>query len=97
MALGNFLNNGQVQAITVDAAQADSQDTLLLEIAVDDASRTVTCLENHPPRPPLDPTNVSSASESSHDVRVVEFDFTGDGVDDAIVFSRAIGMAANGR
>ena len=40
------------------------------------------------PRPPLDPTNVSSASESSHDVRVVEFDFTGDGVDDAIVFSR---------
>ena len=40
------------------------------------------------PNQPLDPTNVSSASESSHDVRVVEFDFTMDGVDDAIVFSR---------
>ena len=89
VALGNFLNNGQVQAITVDAAQANSQDTLLLEIAVDDASRTVTLSRKAIlPRPPLDPTNVSSASESSHDVRVVEFDFTGDGVDDAIVFSR---------
>ena len=78
-----------MQAVAVDTAQANSQDTLLLGITVNEASRTVTLSKLAIlPRPPLDPTNVSSSNESSHDVRVVEFDFTGDDVDDAIVFSR---------
>ena len=87
-----------MQAITADAAQANSKDTLFLEIAVDDASRTLTLSRKATfPSPPLDPTEVSSASESSHDVRVVEFDFTGTVSMTPSCSVEAIGMAANGR
>ena len=90
VALGNFLNNGQIQAITVDAAGSNSQDTYLLEISIDESMRTVSLSKKATlPHPPLDPKTVSSTYELSHDVRVVDFDFTADGVDDAIVFSRA--------
>ena len=96
VALGDFLNNGQVQAVEVDAGVVgnDVADTVLFEIFVNDADQTVE-LKNPItlPAPLLEGDafdNVLSFSgQRSHDVRVEALDFNNDGLLDVIVFSRS--------
>lgn len=93
IALGDFLNNGQVQAVVVDSA-ASNGGTSLFAIAVDENVQTVSLeLIGVLPDPIINTSEFDSiltqSIPRSHDVRVEAIDFSNDGLLDVVVFSRA--------
>jgi hypothetical protein len=97
IALGDFLGNGNVQAVLVDAdGQVDGRsginDTALYEIVVDSVNVNVNLNRLAAlPQPTL--RAVENGVNSSHDIRVRSVDFDGDGRLDVVVFSYLFGGA----
>lgn len=91
LTLGDFLGDGSVQAIFVDAdGQGDGtsgpNDTALYRIGVDDAAHRVNLTRLAAlPRPRL--AAAEDATHSSHDIRARAVDFDSDGRLDVVVFS----------
>ena len=88
IAIADFLGDGTVSAIVVDGAPFGINDTALVSINQDTDGNLYTDYISSLPAPRLEQSNTSTF-DNSHDVRVVAFDFTRDGLMDAIVFSRA--------
>ena len=95
VSLADFLNNGQVQAVVVDAGVVGTNvaDTVLFDVAIDDGAQTVTLTNLATlPSPLLEDSAFDEVfkmnAEHSHDVRVEALDFNSDGLMDVIVFSR---------
>jgi hypothetical protein len=93
VALADFLNNGEVQAVVVDGA-APNGGTSLFSISVDDVNNTVTLEEiTILPEPIMNTAEfddiLNQSIPRSHDVRVEAVDFSNDGLIDVVVFSRA--------
>lgn len=93
VAIGDFLNNGSVQAIIVDGGGQNSNDTVLFELSVNFRAETVILQEiSRLPMPRLEGSQYagyfSGSGEKSHDVRVKALDFNSDGRLDVVVFSR---------
>lgn len=85
LALGDFLGNGQVQAVMVDT-EAGPNDTGLysLNVNASNASLGFTRVAILP-APRL--TALEDATRSSHDIRARSVDFDADGLLDVVVFS----------
>lgn len=93
VALGDFLNNGSVQAVVVDGGGVAVNDTVLFALTVDFGAAVVSLQEiNRLPTPRLEGAEFaeyfSGSDERSHDVRVEALDFNNDGLLDVVVFSR---------
>lgn len=78
IALADFLGNGTVSAITVDSWIDGHSETDFGLFAIDQNFK-VTLFSTLPQ---------SRLGADGHDVRVKAFDFSGDGLSDAVVFSR---------
>lgn len=95
IAAGDFLGNGAIQAIVVDAGASATNDTQLFSLDVQSTSKTVGFnLISSLPGPRLDTIYADPANpNSSHDVRVSAVDFNRDGKLDAIVFGYRYGVS----
>jgi hypothetical protein len=101
VALADFLNNGEVQAVVVDSA-APNGGTSLFSISVADVDNTVTLEEIAIlPEPIMNTAEfddiLNQSSDRSHDVRVEAVDFSNDGLIDVVVFSRAANDPVTGQ
>jgi Ca2+-binding RTX toxin-like protein len=103
VALGNFLGDGSITAVVTDWASAGTQDTVLLKFtAGSNALSLQGQLVSTLPTPYLDRDRPASLTRSwgrdSHDIRALACDFSGDGLDDVIVFGvGGIGSASAGK
>ena len=90
VAVADFLGDGSVTAIKVDAADGNYglNDTQLVELVIGDSvsSKPLSIL----PTPRLEGYDIGMPANqsNSHDIRVVAYDFSGDGLSDALIFSR---------
>ena len=96
IAAGDFLGNGSVQALVVDADGAPS-DTKLYALDIQVANKIVAfSLNSSIPGPRLDNRFADASSpNSSHDIRARAVDFNRDGRLDVVVFSYRIGASSN--
>jgi Ca2+-binding RTX toxin-like protein len=92
VAVSDFLGDGTYQAVFVDRGTGTSSDTALFRLGLNSLNKTASAtLVSILPRPILE--GALGGTIGSHDVRVRAFDFSLDGLDDVLVFSRA---ASNG-
>ena len=87
VAVGDFLGDGTISAITVDS-YAVSNDTMLLKIHLSNGSKSAYLEEIRPLVTPL-LENQNTNNEESHDVRVLAVDFNADGYLDVVIYSRS--------
>lgn len=90
VALGDFLGDGSISMVLVDHIAAQGRDTALYRFQVSGHQYTLEFVSALPvARLDLPQFGVSSDPwGQSHDVRARGFDFSGDGLLDALVFSR---------
>ena len=87
LALGDFLGNGTVSAIYVDAG-SKMQDTFLFRLDINSSNKTIGFTKVATlPGPRLAVLGLETATASSHDIRARPVDFNGDGLLDVVVFS----------
>jgi hypothetical protein len=89
LAVDDFLGNGTLSMIVGDSSTGYKNDIVLLNINSYNNSQLYTTHISTLPTPKLETFSTRDGHNNSHDVRIVPFDFTGDGLKDAIVFSRA--------
>lgn len=96
-ALGDFLNNGEIQVVVVDTGisgtDSSSSDTVLFELVIDEDSQTVDIKKYSVLSVPLLEKDsfdnlLDMSGPRSHDIRVEALDFNSDGLLDVVVFSR---------
>lgn len=96
---GDFLNNGAIQVIVLDADANDpKKDTQLLSLKLDADKRTVSYnVISYLPGPRLDTLYPDANSKnSSHDIRAVAIDFDSDGKLDVITSGYRFGAGDKG-
>jgi Ca2+-binding RTX toxin-like protein len=87
LALGDFLGNGTISAIYVDAGSGTT-DTFLYRIDVNASSQSIGLQKIATlPGPRLAALGLDTSTASSHDIRARSIDFNGDGLLDVLVFS----------
>ena len=88
LALGDFLNNGQIQVIFVDAGSG-ANDTYLYSIGFEPTETFISYeLVSMLPGPRLE---TMSPASPSHDIRAIPYDFSDDGKLDVILFGYFFG------
>lgn len=96
---GDFLNNGKIQAIVLDADANDpKKDTQLLSLSLDLDKKSISySLISYLPGPRLDILYPEvNSKNSSHDIRAVAVDFNNDGKLDVVTFGYRFGAADTG-
>lgn len=87
LALGDFLGDGTVTAIFVDAGSG-SQDTFLYRFDINQQNNIIGLQKiSTLPGPRLATLGLETATASSHDIRARPMDFNSDGLLDVVVFS----------
>lgn len=87
LALGDFLGDGTITAIFIDAGSG-SQDTFLYRFEVNQQNQIVGLQKIATlPGPRLAALGLETSTASSHDIRARPMDFNGDGLQDVVVFS----------
>jgi hypothetical protein len=87
LALGDFLGNGTISAIYVDAGSG-SVDTFLYRIDINSSNQSIGLQKIATlPGPRLVTLGLETNTASSHDIRARPIDFNGDGLLDVLVFS----------
>ena len=87
LALGDFLGDGTVTAIFVDAGSG-SQDTFLYRFEIDQQNQIVGLQKIATlPGPRLATLGLETSTASSHDIRARAMDFNSDGLQDVVLFS----------
>jgi hypothetical protein len=87
LALGDFLGNGTVSAIYVDAGSG-AVDTFLYRIDINSSSQSIGLNKIATlPGPRLATLGLETSTASSHDIRARPIDFNGDGLLDVLIFS----------
>ena len=87
IALGDFLGDGTVTAIFVDAGTG-SRDTFLYRLEINQQNQPIDLQRiSTLPSPRLVTLGLETDTALSHDIRARTMDFNGDGLQDVVVFS----------